>query len=50
VDFDEYFFVGESPHTGIGERHFEIGRNGPGERQVRIAGHDLHGARIPDGR
>ena len=47
VDLDEDFLVGKTTHTRIGERDFKIGRNGPGKRQVRIAGHDLHRCESP---
>ncbi len=42
MDLDEDFLVGEAPDRGIGERHFEIGRDRAGQRQVGIAGHDFH--------
>jgi hypothetical protein len=42
VDLDEHLLVGEAAHAGVGDRHFEIGRDVADQRQVRIARHQLH--------
>ena len=42
VNLYEDLLVREPPDRGIGKRHFEIGRDSPGQWQVGIAGHDLH--------
>ena len=42
VDLDEHFLVGEAAHAGLGQRHFEIIGDRPGQRQVRVAGEQFH--------
>ena len=47
MDFNEHFLVRETANAGVGERYFKIAGDGTGERQIGIAGHDLHGCESP---
>ena len=42
VDLDENLLVGETAYAGVDQRQLEILRDRAGERQVRVAGHELH--------
>jgi hypothetical protein len=42
LDLDEDLHVGEAPHAGIGQRHFQIGGDGTRQRQIAVAGKDFH--------
>ena len=47
MDLDEDFLVSEAAYAGIGQRQFEIAGDRAGQRQIGVAGHDLHRWRPP---